>query len=81
MPIAYQQEVDAQGLICPEPVMMLHKAIREIAPGEVVKIVATDPSTKRDIAHFCEFLGHELVEQQLGESLLIYFVKKRQPAS
>lgn len=54
--------LDARDLFCPEPVMLLHKKIREIAAGEILIVVATDPSTTRDIPKFCHFLGHELLE-------------------
>ena len=51
--------LDARGLFCPEPVMMLHKKIREIEAGEVLTMIATDPSTSRDVPKFCHFLGQE----------------------
>lgn len=52
------------GLICPEPIMLLHKAMRNLAVGETLTMVATDPATVRDIANFCRHLGHHLVEMQ-----------------
>ena len=55
--------LDASGLNCPEPVMMLHNKVRDLQAGGLLKVIATDPSTKRDIPKFCMFLGHELVEQ------------------
>ena len=55
--------LDATGLNCPEPVMMLHQHIRDLAPGGLLKVIATDPSTRRDIPKFCVFLDHELVAQ------------------
>ena len=72
----WNHELDAQGLMCPEPVMMLHKKVREMQTGEVLKVVATDPSTTRDIPKFCNFLKHELVSQSQEESLYIYFIRK-----
>ena len=42
-------KVDAKGLLCPEPIMMLHKAMQELKSGEKVELYATDPSTERDI--------------------------------
>lgn len=72
----FQHELDAQGLLCPEPVMMLHKKVREMAAGEVLKVTATDPSTTRDIPKFCHFLKHELVEQQQEGELYFYWIKK-----
>lgn len=54
--------VNAKGLICPEPVMMLHSAVRDAGPGDVIEVLATDPTTRRDIQQFCDFLGHGLLE-------------------
>jgi len=56
--------LDTQGLICPEPVMMLHRVIRKADSGEVIEILATDPATTRDIPNFCRHLGHELLAQE-----------------
>lgn len=69
-------ELDAQGLYCPEPVMLLHSKVREMATGEVLRVLATDPSTQRDIPKFCTFLGHELLEQQVAEQVFEYFIRK-----
>lgn len=56
--------LDARGLYCPEPVMMLHNRVRDMQAGELLEVLATDPSTTRDIPKFCRFLGHELVQQE-----------------
>ncbi len=69
--------VDAKGLICPEPVMMLHSAVRDARGGQVIQVLATDPSTKKDIAQFCEFLGHELIDQSRDGDVLIHLVRKK----
>jgi tRNA 2-thiouridine synthesizing protein A len=69
-------ELDTLGLKCPEPVMMLHRQIRKMAAGETVKVLATDPATKRDIPQFCEFLPHELIHSEFTESEYYYWIKK-----
>lgn len=69
-------EVDATGLKCPEPVMMLHAAIRRALVGETVLLTATDPSTQRDVANFCEFLGHNLLESKADDGRFTYRVRK-----
>jgi len=74
--LVVKRTLDAQGLFCPEPVMMLHNAIREMAINEMVKVIATDPSTQRDIPKFCQFLGHQLIEQQKNNDVYIYTIKK-----
>lgn len=53
--------LDARGLLCPEPVMLLHKRVRAMQSGEYLCVLATDPSTTRDIPKFCQFLGHQLL--------------------
>lgn len=69
-------EMDTCGLLCPEPVMLLHQRINDMASGETVRIIATDPSTRRDFAHFCQFLGHTLeCETELGAKFL-FLVRK-----
>lgn len=68
--------LDAKGLTCPEPVMLLHKAVREVAPGDYVEVVATDPSTRRDVPNFCEFLGHELVLQDECDGTYVFHIRK-----
>ncbi|MGV8604628.1 sulfurtransferase TusA, partial [Pseudomonas aeruginosa] len=56
--------LDATGLNCPEPGMMLHNKVRDLEPGALLKVLATDPSTRRDIPKFCVFLSHEWHEPQ-----------------
>lgn len=57
--------------------MLLHKAIRDCAVGDVIEVIATDPATQRDIPAFCEFLGHELLShEQEDKSELPYFIYK-----
>lgn len=58
------KQLDTRGLRCPEPVMMLHQAIRKSQGGDVIEIFATDPSTSWDIPKFCMHLGHELLVQE-----------------
>ncbi|NBS11268.1 MAG: sulfurtransferase TusA [Gammaproteobacteria bacterium] len=55
--------IDASGLRCPEPVMLTRNALRKLQPGEQLRLIATDPSTCRDIPTLCRFMGHTLVSQ------------------
>lgn len=69
--------LDATGLFCPEPVMMLHQQVRDLPAGGLLKVIATDPSTQRDIPKFCVFLEHELVEQQVQDGTYLYWIRKK----
>jgi tRNA 2-thiouridine synthesizing protein A len=69
-------KVDATGLYCPEPVMLLHKHFKTMAAGDILELNATDPSTTRDVPKFCAFLGHDLVAcEQQGEQFT-YLLRK-----
>ena len=69
--------LDATGLYCPEPVMLLHNKVRDLPGGGLLKVLATDPSTERDIPKFCVFLGHELIEATQDDTLFTYVIKKK----
>ncbi|WP_024644174.1 sulfurtransferase TusA [Pseudomonas syringae] len=69
--------LDASGLNCPEPVMMLHQKVRDLPAGGLLKVIATDPSTRRDIPKFCIFLGHELVEERAEAETFLYWIRKK----
>lgn len=71
-------ELDARGLYCPEPVMLLHNKILDIKAGQVLRITATDPSTSRDIPKFCAYLGHDLVAQNQNGEFYVYDIRKKQ---
>ncbi len=74
--MTYNHELDTSGLMCPEPVMMLHGKVKEMAEGDVLKVIATDPSTTRDVPKFCQFLGFPLLEQKEEGDLFLYYIQK-----
>lgn len=73
----FSHEVDARGLRCPEPVMLLHACLRKMRGGEVVRVRADDPTTLRDIPQLCEHLGHVLLRREENAGELLFFVRKR----
>jgi len=68
--------LDAIGLRCPEPVMMVRLNMRKIASGETLLITCDDPSTTRDIPSFCRFMEHELIAKQVNEKPYTYVIRK-----
>jgi len=69
--------LDVCGLFCPEPVMMLHNIIRDVARGQVIEVLATDPATRRDIPKFCAFLGHQLLAEDEKDGQFRYLLRKQ----
>lgn len=72
----FDEELDAQGLLCPEPLMLLRHQIRAMEVGQVIRILATDPSTERDFSNFCRFVGHELVQADMSADPFKFLIKK-----
>lgn len=71
-----QESIDAIGLNCPEPVMLLHAAMRRLQSGQELTLRATDPSTERDVPNFCEFLGHALLVARREGDEFHYRIRK-----
>ncbi|SEL99850.1 sulfurtransferase TusA [Halomonas daqiaonensis] len=72
---ACDAQLDTTGLYCPEPIMLMHNQVRDMHTGEVLKVIASDPATTRDIPKFCSFLGHELLQQQEDDGSYLYFIR------
>ncbi|MBW7981022.1 sulfurtransferase TusA [Enterobacillus tribolii] len=68
--------LDAQGLRCPEPVMMVRKTVRMMEDGQTLLIIADDPATTRDIPGFCQFMDHTLLAQETDAAPFRYLLKK-----
>jgi tRNA 2-thiouridine synthesizing protein A len=51
--------------------------VRDLQAGGLLQVIATDPSTRRDIPKFCVFLGHELVEQREDAGQFLYWIRKK----
>ncbi|MCC4834003.1 sulfurtransferase TusA [Shewanella sp. 1_MG-2023] len=71
-----EHHLDALGLRCPEPVMMIRKTVRKMAEGETLLITADDPATTRDIPSFCEFMDHTLIASDTQKTPYKYMIKK-----
>lgn len=73
--------LDARGLRCPEPVMLLHNRMNQLKAGERIRLLVNDPASKRDVIRFCNFLGHQLLQQEHSEDEFEFVIEKglRQP--
>lgn len=69
-------ELDARGLSCPLPVLRARKALRGLAPGAVLRLLATDPGAVRDVAAMCENTGDRLIESDEADGILVFRIEK-----
>ncbi len=56
--------------------MIVRNKVREMAAGEVLYVIASDPSTDRDFKNFCRFMGHHLIAQRNLEDRFEYWIRK-----
>jgi tRNA 2-thiouridine synthesizing protein A len=68
--------LDAKGLKCPLPVLRARKAIKDVPPGGLLQVLATDPGAPKDFIHFCETTGHELVENRQDGEVFVLTIKR-----
>ena len=72
----YTALLDARGLRCPEPVMMLRLNMRKLKEGDTLFIIADDPSTTRDIPKFCVFMEQQLLHSETDSTPYKFLIKK-----
>lgn len=73
----FDKELDARNLNCPLPILRCKKGLSEIAGGQTLKVMATDPGSVKDFQAFCKQTGHELLQQNEVDGLFTFYIKKR----
>ena len=72
----FDKEFDASGLACRMPIVKTKKALADMASGQVLRVIATDPGSVCDMAAFAEQTGNPLLEQSSENSKFIFYLKK-----
>ncbi|MBO6782039.1 MAG: sulfurtransferase TusA family protein [Alphaproteobacteria bacterium] len=73
---APDETLDASGLKCPLPVLKAKKALKPMAPGQVLRVTATDPGASKDFVHFCEATGDTLLASEESDGILTFLIEK-----
>lgn len=73
--------IDARDLLCPLPVLKARKRLGAMAPGQVLRLLATDPAAAVDVPHFCAQSGHGLLGVWPLEGAAAYFIRRGPDAS
>ena len=76
MQLQEDRVLDARNLLCPMPVVKANKEIKSLAPGQVLKILATDRGSIADMPAWAEDTGNELLAWHEEAGVLVYFVRK-----
>ena len=73
----FDLELDARGLRCPLPILRCKKALAQLQPDQVLKLLATDPGSVKDFEAFCRQTGHVLLQQAHTPETFVFYIKKR----
>ncbi|WP_160152710.1 sulfurtransferase TusA family protein [Microbulbifer sp. ALW1] len=67
--------VDARGLPCPQPLLAMRRGIKQLAVGQLLHLLATDPASQRDIRSFCRLSGVPLLRAEQRGSEFHYWLQ------
>ena len=74
--VCVDQELDLSGLTCPMPLLKAKQALNRLAPGQVLKVTATDPGSERDFRVFSEQSGIPLLHVEQDAGSFRYWLRK-----
>ncbi len=70
-------ELDCRGLRCPLPIIRLANNIGDIAVGQTMAVVATDPAARSDVPAWCRMRGQEYVGEDTANDGVPRYVVRR----
>jgi len=73
----FDKELDARGLNCPLPILRTKKALTDMGPGQVLRIVATDPGSVKDFQAFSRQTGNRLLASETVNSEFVFLLQKK----
>jgi tRNA 2-thiouridine synthesizing protein A len=75
--LSIDARVDARGLSCPMPIVKTAQAIKTIASGGLVEVLATDAGSVKDFAAWSRTTGNELVEQSVDGGVYRFVLRRK----
>jgi len=77
MTLTVARTLDCKGLSCPMPIVKTAQALRQLAPGDLIEVLATDPGSVKDFAAWSKMTGNELVETGQEGIVFRFLLKKK----
>jgi len=70
------RELDARGLSCPLPILTTRKTMAQLSDGQILRIVATDPGSVKDMEAYCRQTGNALLQSEQAGGSFVFYVRK-----
>ncbi|MFC3150523.1 sulfurtransferase TusA family protein [Litoribrevibacter euphylliae] len=74
--LAFDDLLDASGLSCPLPLLKTKQSLNKLNVGDVLKVIATDAGSWRDIQVFVDNSVNELLHAEQDQGHYCYWIKK-----
>ena len=78
MSITIARSLDLKGLSCPLPIIKTARAMKELAAGELLKVLATDPGSVPDFKAWARTTGNPLVETSEEGGVFRFVLSKKE---
>jgi tRNA 2-thiouridine synthesizing protein A len=75
--MAAETLLDAKGMTCPLPVLRANRALRSLAPGDKLRVLATDRASVADFRAYCKETGHILVALSEESGVFSFTIRRR----
>ena len=73
----FDKELDACGLSCPLPILKTKKSLSDMASGQILKVMATDSGSVKDMQAFAKQTGNELLSSDQTDKVYAFYLKKK----
>lgn len=73
----FDKALDASGLSCPLPILKTKKALNDLVSGQVLKVIATDPGSVKDMQAFANQTGNPLLSSAEENKTYVFYLKKK----
>jgi len=68
--------LDTSGLVCPLPLLKTKQALGQLKPGQILKVISTDPSSVIDFKVFTEVTTHKLLQTEQQNTYYYFLIEK-----
>lgn len=69
--------VDNRGMLCAQGILRLMRVLGPLPPGQLVRVLSTDPAAEHDYPAWCRTTGHTFLRHERDDGVIVSFLKKR----
>lgn len=69
--------VDNRGMLCAQGILRLMRALLPLPPGQLVRVLSTDPAAEHDYPAWCRNTGHAFLGHERADEVIATLIRKR----